>query len=546
MTLRTKFALLTGIPLIGLAISIVASFLLAHNIQHDVTLAKDEALVFAEKAQQMQVDVVQVQQNLTDVSATRALDGLDDGFKEAEKHQLTFLAALNEFKEMYTRENDQEHMQRVDALKKAFDAYYAAGRAMAEVYVKEGPEAGNKLMSDFDKNATQLSDALQPFVHQQTTELESALGSIETKTDKNSLRAAVGGVALILTTLVIGMLMVRSIMKLITNLAETLAAGADETSSAAGQVSASGQILAEGATEQAASLEETSASLEEMTSMVKRNSDAAQQAKEISTETRAAADAGANAVEQMRQSMASIKGSSDEVAKIVKNIDEIAFQTNILALNAAVEAARAGEAGAGFAVVAEEVRNLAQRSAQAARETSTRIQDAIVKTGHGVEVSTKVAGSLQEIIEKARLVDDLVGQIAVASKEQAQGITQVNIAVTEMDKVTQSNAASAEESASAAQEMHAQATLQKSAVDDLLAMIHGRKEDKKVTETKRSSSPNTKTRSTPPRATTNGRFSRSSSSNQGNNGHTPSRATIPLTAEEKEKELPMGGSFKDF
>ena len=154
-------------------------------------------------------------------------------------------------------------------------------------------------------------------------------------------------------------------------------------------------------------------------------------------------------MQTMAVAMNDIKGSSDEVAKIIKTIDEIAFQTNILALNAAVEAARAGEAGMGFAVVADEVRNLAQRAAPAAKETSGKIETAVTKTTQGVQISAKVAQSLQEIVAKVRQVDELAAEVAAASREQSQGIEQVNTAVTQMDKVTQSSAATAEESASA-------------------------------------------------------------------------------------------------
>jgi methyl-accepting chemotaxis protein len=243
--------------------------------------------------------------------------------------------------------------------------------------------------------------------------------------------------------------------------------------------------------------------------------------------------------------MAAIKASSDEVAKIVKNIDEIAFQTNILALNAAVEAARAGEAGAGFAVVAEEVRNLAQRSAQAARETSGRIEDAINKTGHGVEVSGKVARSLKEIIEKARIVDDLVGQIAAASNEQAQGISQVNLAVTAMDKVTQSNAATAEESASASQELNSQAVIQKAAVDELLALVGGATAARPTESTSGATAPDDPLMSEPdePAVPTPAFDSR-----KGNGREPevkPARRVAPLTPEEMEAALPLG-DFKDF
>ncbi len=254
-------------------------------------------------------------------------------------------------------------------------------------------------------------------------------------------------------------------------LASTLDEGSEQTHSAAGQVASASQALAEGATEQAASLEETSASLEEMSSMTKRNADNAGHAKQLANQTRSAAEAGSADMHEMSQAMDAIKSSSDNIAKIIKTIDEIAFQTNILALNAAVEAARAGEAGLGFAVVADEVRNLAQRSAAAARETADKIEDSIRKSQHGVQISGKVGRGLQEIVEKARQVDELVAGIATACREQNQGIEQINAAMSQMDKVTQTTAASAEESASAAEELSAQARTLKDAVGDLLKLV---------------------------------------------------------------------------
>ena len=202
--------------------------------------------------------------------------------------------------------------------------------------------------------------------------------------------------------------------------------------------------------------------------MVKRNAEAAQKAKELSSETKQSANDGSEDMRLMSASMDAIKASSDDIAKIVKNIDEIAFQTNLLAINAAVEAARAGEAGAGFAVVADEVRNLAQRSAVAARETAAKIDLAIVKTNQGVETSAHVRKAFEEIITKAVAMDQLVADIASASSEQAEGIEQLNSAVAQMDNVTQSNAASAQESASASEELSAQAETQKGAINDLM------------------------------------------------------------------------------
>ena len=268
----------------------------------------------------------------------------------------------------------------------------------------------------------------------------------------------------------------RSITRPIMTVAQALSTGADQTAAAANQVSSSSQALAEGANEQAASLEETGSSLEEMSSMTKRNTDNAQRANELARQARQSAESGATDMAAMTTAMGDIKASSDEIGKIIKTIDEIAFQTNILALNAAVEAARAGEAGAGFAVVAEEVRNLAQRSAVAAKETAAKIEGAISKTALGVQLSTKVSTTLQEIVTRARQVDELAAEVASSSKEQSQGINQLNIAIGQIDKVTQNNAANAEESASASEELSAQAESLKEFVAVLLALAVGQKQ----------------------------------------------------------------------
>ena len=207
--------------------------------------------------------------------------------------------------------------------------------------------------------------------------------------------------------------------------------------------------------------------------MAKRNSEGAVRAKGLAQQARRAADAGTSDVQAMNLAMDAIKASSDGIAKIIKTIDEIAFQTNILALNAAVEAARAGEAGAGFAVVAEEVRALAQRSATAAKETADKIDDSVAKSRHGADVCAKVAVGLQEIATKSRQVDELVSEIAQASNEQTQGISQVNVAVSQMDKVVQASAARAEEGASVAQELIAQSTTLQQSVEELSQLVGG-------------------------------------------------------------------------
>jgi methyl-accepting chemotaxis protein len=282
---------------------------------------------------------------------------------------------------------------------------------------------------------------------------------------------AAGVVAAMVMAIVVSAIIVRSVSKGLRRIAAGLAEGSSQVASASTQVSGASQSLAQGANEQAAAIEETTASLEEMSSMTRRNADTARQAAALATETTAAAAKGDRAMGKMTQAINDIQKSAGETARIIKVIDEIAFQTNLLALNAAVEAARAGEAGKGFAVVAEEVRNLAMRSAEAARNTAGMIEESVGNAKTGVTIGAEVAATLQEITGATVKVNTLVGEIAAACGEQAQGISQVNTAVGQMDKVTQANAANAEESAAAAEELSGQAEQLRDMVRDLLALV---------------------------------------------------------------------------
>ena len=274
-------------------------------------------------------------------------------------------------------------------------------------------------------------------------------------------RAARSSWALLLAAVAVGvavtLLIPRTVKRSLSVVLQRLDEGAGQVAAASGQVAAASQQLAEGASAQAASIEETSSSLEEMSSMTKQNAQNANQANQMSDESKNTVDTCSNTMQEMAAAIGMVDESSQETQKIVKTIDEIAFQTNLLALNAAVEAARAGEAGAGFAVVADEVRNLAMRAAEAARNTSDQIEDIGKKISEAMDMVFKSIEEFASVDENTTKVTQLVGEITAASAEQAQGIEQINHAMTEMDSIVQKNAAHAEESASAASELHTQA-----------------------------------------------------------------------------------------
>ncbi len=287
-------------------------------------------------------------------------------------------------------------------------------------------------------------------------------------------------ITLVLTVVVLGVigalvavLFSAQLNRALKRLADALGVGARQVTAASGQVSSASQQLAEGASQQASSLEESSAALQEMAAMTRQNADHSNTADALMGETKKVVDEGARAVEQVSGAITQIKDSAREMAKIIKTIDEISFQTNLLALNAAVEAARAGEAGKGFAVVAEEVRNLARRAADAAKNTSELIETSQKQADTSVGMVEHLSHTFQGIQESSGKVATLISEIASASKEQAQGIEQVNTGVAEMDKVVQQNAANAEESASASEQLSSQAVELNTIVNELLGMVGG-------------------------------------------------------------------------
>jgi methyl-accepting chemotaxis protein len=359
----------------------------------------------------------------------------------------------------------QEH---VDAANTELDTYQKAFTAMV------GLDASvNKITAAIAEIVGRIDTGIIGIAQGTATVQAEAASQINTRAQFLANIAIAASLITILLAIGLGFALVRAICGPIDRAVKSMIAGAEQVSGASGQVSSSSQALAEGASEQAAAIEETSASMEEMAAMTRQNSDNAGQADSLMRASLTIIKEADDSMAEMGRSMGEIAEASAATSKIIKTIDEIAFQTNLLALNAAVEAARAGEAGAGFAVVAEEVRNLAMRSTEAAKNTAELIEGTVTKVTRGKAIVDQATQAFQGVAESSSKVAGLIGEIATASREQAQGFGQINQAITQMDSVTQQNSATAEESAAAAAELNGQSAAMMAIVKEMQTLVNG-------------------------------------------------------------------------
>jgi methyl-accepting chemotaxis protein len=352
---------------------------------------------------------------------------------------------------------------------------YGKVRAQTIALAHEGKQ--QESIAYFESDAMpalqKFTDATQSLFNYNADEATTHFGAMAETINGAVWALVIGVCATLLSASACAFLTVRVISRVLNGMASSLSDGSSQVSAAAQQLSSSSQSLAQGASEQAASLQETGSSLEEMSSMTRKTAETAQLATLLSSQAKASAENGNEAMAKMGRAIDEIQKASAETAKIIKTIDQIAFQTNLLALNAAVEAARAGEAGKGFAVVAEEVRNLAMRSAEAAKTTSSLIEGSVASSASGVTIALEASKALSEIQLSVNKMNGLIAEIAAASQEHSQGIGQVTLAVRQMDQVTQSNAATSEQSAAAAEELSSQSVQLRSLVHQLERLVNG-------------------------------------------------------------------------
>ncbi len=476
----TKLGMGFGIVLLLFITAIVTTNMYLNVVVANSKKVESESIPYSLLADRMVLDTVQVQQWLTDVSATHN----PDGYRDAEEAAADFRAGLEKFKEMFRRENDTDSLRQMEEIETAFVRFYETGKKMANAYVTQGLEAGNRMMEEFDDAGSDLSARVSELQKAQSKEAETMMHHILKSVAKvERILMMMGGITVILSILT-AFIITRSITRPMNeavaatkklsggdltarvevksrdetgqllaalntmsgNLKEIVGdvkAASDNVASGSQQLSASSQQMSQGATEQAASVEEASSSMEQMAANIRQNADNSQQTDKIAGKAARDAQEGGEAVSQAVDAMKEIAGK-------ISIIEEIARQTNLLALNAAIEAARAGEHGKGFAVVAAEVRKLAERSQAAAAEISDL-------SSSSVEVAERAGEMLKKIVPDIQKTAELVQEINAACNEQNSGAEQINKAIQQLDQVIQQNAGASEEMASTAEELASQA-----------------------------------------------------------------------------------------
>lgn len=488
MKIRNKLLLGFGVIFVVFLLLSLYNNIAIKSVKRSVHLIQDESVVFAGVAQDMQLNVVQVQQWLSDISATRAQDGLNDGLEEAGKAKKAFMANLGLFREMYSSENDTTNLKQLDELERAMENYHAVGVKMAQAYIDGGPESGNKLMAGFDDAAAKIADSIEPFLDQQLSELNMEMERTLSAVKKVMTVILFGGLIMLILICLSTVLITRAIclplqevssmlkdiaegdcdltqrlnvdskdelgelagsfnsfIEKLQNMFKQVAAGVTTLSSATGDLSATSIQLSSGTNQVSSDSDGVAAAAEEMTANINSVSAATEEIttnmtlvasateemtatiNEVSQNTERATNVTQNAVVVAGTASERIKElgkAAQEIGKVTESIAEISEQTNLLALNATIEAARAGEAGKGFAVVANEIKELAKQTAEATLEIKQKIEGVQNSSVSSVSEIEQITTVIDEINETVSTISSTVEEQAIATSEISNNVSQ--------------------------------------------------------------------------------------------------------------------------
>ena len=481
ISLTTKVLIPSSISLVLVILTAYWIYHVGNEVRDLAQLAKVDGLILTNAAHQMDKDVVEMQQWLTDISATRSLDGLDDGFIQAEKSYQSLLSGLSTFKNQYEKTHDEQGLAELELIRLQLDEYYLLGKKMANAYIEHGTSEGNKSMKVFDEQAEILSASLKPFVGRHfdiiVNELEDVSGAVLFLMKVGLIVFMMIGFSIITGAFLI-LRMVTMHMRQSQSVVEKLARGeligrlemdtskdemgrlmaslgdlykhlqvivgevnnsSDQIRTTSYDISMDNENLSNLMTKQTSALHETSESMSRITESVHENAENAQKASALANEATEVAREGALAITNTIGSMGQVDASSKKISEITAVIDSIAFQTNLLALNASVEAARAGDEGRGFAVVANEVRSLAQRSAASAKEIKILIEESVKRVDAFSKQVDASGEALAEIVGAVRGVSEVVDKMAQANHEQSISVNEVNQSISEMTSMIKAN-----------------------------------------------------------------------------------------------------------
>ena len=474
MNLTRKLVFLVGLPLVVLLAITAWTYQQLNDLASILETSQSEEAHLLDKTAKLSSALNGVGRWLNAATAHKDDGGADDGYN-AEADLQVAQKILSELFSASIPEGGQEHIDKIATLWTQLEPMF---QQAVKYSLDEDFDPLYDLMFEAEVHFVRVFGALKSLNEVLAAEQQRAAESITSGymlARKSAMLIPLMALLFSILLAIFGAYIVRSLLKVLNQAVGDLGGSSQQLVLASGQVSSSSQSLAEGANRQAASIEQAVASIKESSDMSARNSSSAQEATQVSASVQAACESGVASMQEMSDAMEAIASSASEASDIIKTIDDIAFQTNLLALNAAVEAARAGDAGKGFAVVAEEVRNLAQRSSDAARTTTEKISHSSKMVKDGVEVSNKVGKALEQIQEFSSVVFDHVKSIAEASSAQSNVLMQIEKGMGELDGITQGNAAAAEESAAAGHELRAQCVGLDGIVTDINSIIHSSK-----------------------------------------------------------------------